>query len=235
MAKFFDLEKSRKLGFFKSFFPVIVLNIFLVGVIIILYLIFLIKLYTEISFSLWLGVVMVIPLFFIPVLLHRFGNNIADLWGLNALRKELEKLPDEYCVFQNIILPVSYVNLDFIVVGPTGIHTIGLKNNYLGRLYTWKDRLKFNAVDFSADILKKAGEEAYSLNNYIQKKTGEDIPISPMVVFPSSLVKVSFFLAPHRFAYVLNQSQLVKSILAFPLYPFKTERKVIEDVLKALL
>jgi hypothetical protein len=155
------------------------------------------------------------------------------LMGEDKIKKELQKLPDECSVFQDIKLPGINSNIDFVVLGPTGIFTIEVKSHH-GKIGFNGHELMLNGHEFKEkDILRQSMSEAMSLHNYLLNSLKADIFIHPVLAF-SNYVEINFGNnAIHNVA-VLGKSFLNQYISSQLQYSYPMPKKEIEDLFKNL-
>lgn len=114
--------------------------------------------------------------------------------GLNgelAVQRILLNLPDSYCVFANVVIPGKTFNIDFIVVGPTGIFSIEVKSH--------KGKISFDGVQllrygrkFEHNFLWQAKGEAKELHTFL-RNSGIEIPfVDPVLVFSNRFAFMHF-------------------------------------------
>lgn len=128
-----------------------------------------------------------------------------DIWY------ELKKLPKSYAVFHGI--KFEYGDVDFVVIGPTGIFTIEVKS--IWGLIT-RDKLHSVKI-FGKDIIKQVRGEAQSIYNLINKKMNLQIDwVNPILVFSSPWVSLKFWLNKVEGVQVVQKKLLNKAILDRP-------------------
>lgn len=118
--------------------------------------------------------------------------------GENAewqIKKILDELSDNYTVFQNVPIK-SHLDVDFILVGPTGVLAIEVKSHKGFNMYL-KD--KFIGQTFA---------EMMGLKEYL-KSSGVDIYIQAALVFTGAFVK---YYPPKKGVHVINKEYLLKLI-----------------------
>ncbi len=125
-------------------------------------------------------------------LLDRSDKFVDGRKGESAIWFELKRLSDEYSVFQDIHFNKQKFNVDFVVVGPTGIFTIEVKSHRNGEVNFNGQELTWNGVPFQEkDVLKQAKGEAFALSNYLKERASKGIFVQPVIVF-ASYVKIHF-------------------------------------------
>jgi len=102
--------------------------------------------------------------------------------GENSIYFTLKTLPDNFTVFQNVIIPDKNENIDFIVLGPTGLFTVEVKN-YNGEITFSKGALLHNGKPFEKDIVHQSTRQWQAINSYFKDKIGKDIFVQPIIVF----------------------------------------------------
>ena len=125
---------------------------------------------------------LVIVLIIIPlVLLLNFIGNKSLLKSFNYSQGKrgeeniwyvLKKLPNEYCVFQDI--KMSRGNVDFVVLGPTGLFVVEVKSHH-GEVEFDGQELTNNGKRFEKDFLKQAKGEALQISNFLKNNLQQDV------------------------------------------------------------
>ncbi|MDR3642480.1 MAG: nuclease-related domain-containing protein [Candidatus Doudnabacteria bacterium] len=157
------------------------------------------------------------------------GRFFQGLNGEDAVADELKKLPDAYSVYADVVVKPGQGNIDFVLVGPTGIFTIEVKShrgiiNFNGSELTRHGQL------LEKDFLRQAKSEALCLHNFLKEKLGVDIYIKPAIVF--SRARITFGLKPLENTYVIQKQWVQKLIASHPFYHFPKDRQQIEELLK---
>lgn len=161
---------------------------------------------------------------------HKARSFFSGLKGEHAIEIKLEKvLGDEYSVFRDVKLN-KFGNIDFVVVGPTGIFAIEVKNHG-GTIGFDKEQLTRNGALFEKDILDQIMNNALSIHDLLKKKFSADIFIKPVIVFSSPWAKLSFGLKKQKNVYVIGKSWLDKFFDSQSVYRFPIDRALIEDEL----
>ena len=154
--------------------------------------------------------------------------------GESAVGFELEKLPDDFYVFRSLIIENYGGNLDFVVLGPTGLFVLEVKS-HSGEIDFGGTELTINGHIFpEKDILKQAMHEALSLHEFLKTKSGKDFFIQPVIIF-SGHVKMSFGLKPINNVFVVGKSFLNELITSRPQNFSREQIFKIENELKGLV
>jgi hypothetical protein len=115
---------------------------------------------------------------------------------------ELEKFPDEYSIFQDVKLDSMNGNIDFVVIGPTGIFVIEVKSQ--------RGKVEFKR-EYEQKFLRQTMNEAMNLHNHLRQNIGKDYFVNPVLVF--SRASVRFGLTPVNKVYVIGKAFLKELIL----------------------
>lgn len=144
--------------------------------------------------------------------------------GEGAVWYTLKELPDEYIVFQDI-KDNRLGNIDFAVVGPTGIFAIEVKS--MGGF--------IRSSKYLSQALKQTRREAAVLKDLIKEKIGIDIWVEPVLVYSNKLARVRFGLHQIEKVYVVQKRWLNKVIYSNSSKPALTPEQIkkIEAVLGA--
>lgn len=142
----------------------------------------------------------------------------SGLIGESQIGIILTQLSPEYYVFQDVHIPGHKENIDYVVVGPTGIHAIEVKNNKgIGILGFNGHELTEHGKPFKSDFLRQTMREATSLNEYLIQNGLKDVFVNPILVFSHRTAKVTFGILPKKNVHVIGYKWLVKMITTEPL------------------
>ena len=141
--------------------------------------------------------------FYFPALNFKRG-----ITGERNVREELKKLPDEYSFYQDIKVPSMIGNIDFVVIGPTGLFTLEVKNKS-GKINFEGNNLTLNKQDDQKD-LRQAKKGAVSLHEFLEKKLNIKLGFNyPVLVFTGQ-IDIHFGLEPKDGVYIIQKSYLLK-------------------------
>ena len=146
--------------------------------------------------------------------------NISDNYyhgrkGEYAIFYELKKLSDDYLVFQDIKIPNGKGNIDFVVLGPTGIFTIEVKSHH-GRITFNGQDLLINNHQFEKNVLEQAILQSLNLHHFILGKSNRDCFINSILVFSNKYANMKFGIKPIKNVCVVQKGFLRKAILEKP-------------------
>ncbi|MDD3102115.1 MAG: nuclease-related domain-containing protein [Patescibacteria group bacterium] len=172
-------------------------------------------------------ILMTVPL----IILVNLGNKLDDFslkhnhisnqfyrgrWGEKDVLDELKKLPNEYTIFQDVQFPESRGNIDFVLIGPTGIFALEVKS-HIGFVGYHNDELTLNNWIFKEkNILKQAFSGAMQLHDYLKFKIGKDIFVNAALVFSHRLAKMRFGFNPVDNVFVVQKAFLLQLITQQP-------------------
>ena len=159
-------------------------------------------------------------------LMYKFRSGII---GEKLIGDELKKLDANYTVFQDLHVPGKKENIDFVVVGPTGIFAIEVKNHH-GKVGFNGDELTLNDKSLEKDFLRQTMREATSLHDYLVSSGVSNAFVTPIIVFSHRFAVVRFGIQPIKNVRVIQYRWLLKMITSEPRsYP---DQRVI-DVIKS--
>ena len=138
----------------------------------------------------------------------------------------LDELPDEFEVIPDLNL-TNRGNIDFVVVGPTGVWTLEVKS-HRGRMGFDGTRLTRNGFRMERDFLKQAQAEMYAVKECVEQELGETVFVKPVVVFASPGAHMQFGLRPLRGVQVIGVSWLIQ--LLTKEIPYLLSRERIEQI-----
>ncbi len=159
------------------------------------------------SYSLWYIVVfwLVFLFFFVK---NRTNSYVLGKEGENIVDDELSKLGSKYiCILKG--LDTDKGNIDKIVISPTGVWILEIKNHKGNIIYDGQMLLR-NNTPLEKNFLKQAYAEAIVLKNLIKSKLNLDIPVQPAVVFANKYAKVRLGLNKYKGVYVVQKEWLNK-------------------------
>jgi hypothetical protein len=152
------------------------------------------------------------------------------LKGEGAIFYELHSLHDSYAVFQNVYLPDRKWNIDFVVIGPTGIFTIEVKSEK-GKVDFVGNNVTINGnpqISFIHEVSREFGD----LHYYLKDQFNADIFINPLLVFSDKKVEVRLGIKPViGNIRVIGKSWLTKAITEPPPYSYPIPKEQIEEKL----
>lgn len=112
--------------------------------------------------------------------------------GEEEVYKELIRLPPEY-LFIADFHKNRKGNVDFVVIGPTGIYAIESKNTKNGTITLENDSIYINGSLFKdIDPLKQAYEESIQIQDYLKESLALALPVTPLLVFANPSVETTF-------------------------------------------
>jgi Nuclease-related domain len=162
---------------------------------------------------LFLGLILLL-IFVTPFLAGRFLRIDQGRYGERVILKILKSLPDEYTVFHSVQLPGRRSDIDFVVVGPTGIFAIEVKSH--------RNRRYFNLSKF----LQQAYGSGIKLKHYLEQHTHQKIWVNTLLVFSSERLQWHHA-GTYRNVYVLSKEDLL-SYISLPHQPFLDYEKVVK-------
>lgn len=155
----------------------------------------------------------------------------SGLIGESQIGIILRQLSPEYYVFQDFHIPGHKENIDFVVVGPTGIHAIEVKNDKaLGILGFNGDELTAYGKPLRSDYIRQTMSEATYLNKYLVDNGLQNVFVHPILVFSHRTAKVTFGILPKKNVHVIGYKWLIKMIATEPVT--YSDPKVIEVLKK---
>jgi hypothetical protein len=153
--------------------------------------------------------------------------------GETAIWKELHKLNNQYTVFEDLHLPEHEENIDFVVVGPTGVSFVEVKNHF-GKVSYNGQQLIRNGKLFESDFLKTALNQTMDLHNYLISSYKIDAFINPVIVFAHPFARVHFGNNLISYVRVIQRGWLINTISTSTEYTAPVNEKLIECLEKLL-
>jgi hypothetical protein len=183
----------------------------------------------------------VIFLLIIIKLANSFGNQRINSFfkakkgsdGEKDIANILKKMPDDFSVYWGLKFP-GHGDIDFTVVGPTGVFTIEVKSHSGQVGFTGQELMLNRRIFKEGNILHQAFGEAMIIHDYLLQETGKDIFVTPIIVFSSDKSFVHFGQNKINNVYVIKKDWLLEIINKQPKFDI-TELPAIEKVLATLL
>jgi len=112
--------------------------------------------------------------------------------GEEEVYKELVRLPGEFLFFSDFHKNRKG-NVDFVVIGPTGIYAIESKNTKKGVITLDNDNIYINGSLFKdIDPLKQAYDESIQIQEYLKESLSLSLPVTPVLVFANPGIEMTF-------------------------------------------
>lgn len=160
--------------------------------------------------------------------------------GEYAVRSVLDKLPKENFTWLPDVVIGKQGNIDFVIIGTTGVWTIEVKNHKAGKITLNEDgKLCRNGYPINSEseknVLSQAYREADSLQKYIRDTLEIFTPVHPVIVFANKKTVLHFGYKRQKEVYVIGITYLLnlilKSMIEEKLTPEK-RLKIKEDLWK---
>lgn len=142
--------------------------------------------------STWVSLIKTfLPFVLLSCLLFHYANLFkikavkfkAGMIGEELALRELLRLPNEYMIFRGIHLPKYRWDIDFIVVGPTGVHVVEVKNIKGTIEFDGKELLCNSKLLEGKSVIKQVRNEYHKLHEYLKEKLNEEVFIVATIVF----------------------------------------------------
>ena len=151
--------------------------------------------------------IILITLLLAALVIKRLKILDKGLDGETAVRIELEKLPSAFLHLNDF----NYNNkhsADIVVIGPTGVFTLEVKN-YKAREITFANGILLkDGHPMEKDVLKQAYGEATHLQTYLKETAQIFVPVHPIVVFTNRRTKIRLGKYPLKDVSVIGISWL---------------------------
>lgn len=186
----------------------------------------------------------VIAILFAPIFLvirkelnrwiYSYSSFRKGLKGAGAIWHELHNLPDTYDVYQHCKLPGRTDDIDFIVVGPTGVFVVEVKSHG-GKIEFNGDQLTKDGEYLEKDCLRQVEIQYQGLHDYLLQETSEDIFVHPILVFSNHWANVRFGIKKIRFIHIVKKKWLLKTIGQYQWYRYLEEKDAINAAINKLV
>jgi hypothetical protein len=138
----------------------------------------------------------------------RYRLFIQGAHGEFDISDEFQNLPNSYKVKSNVVLGQKG-DIDFLVIGPTGIWTVEVKS-HTGHISSDGQKLLINGFRFRKDFLKQAWAQAFAVRDRIQEHLGFQMAVQPVVVFSNPRAYMRFGTRPVGGVQVVGRAWLLK-------------------------
>lgn len=130
--------------------------------------------------------------------------------GEMGVRMTLRGLDDRFRVLGSVVIG-NKGDMDFVVIGPTGVWVIEVKS-HKGRIRVENNRLLRDNRPFDKDFLRQVWGASYALKDTLKKGIAKSLHIQPVVVFSSPYAKLGIEWNRADDAYVIGLDQLIPLI-----------------------
>jgi hypothetical protein len=144
-----------------------------------------------------------------------------------------DKLPPPFIVFEDVNIS-NKGNIDFVVIGPTGIFAIDVKS-YKGEILFNGKNLLINEKPFRKNILGQVKAEAFELNQYLKSKIEWDYFVKPVLVFSNHKSFMQFGFRPVDGVFVIKTPFLVELLTKGPRVLTAEAMTEIEERMKSVV
>ncbi len=155
-------------------------------------------------------VVVVILLKFLWSTVKEIQVRIQGAGGELSVKMKLRGLDDRFRVLGSVVIGHKG-DMDFIVVGPTGVWVIEVKS-HRGRIRIENNKLLRDNKPFDKNFLRQVWGATYALKDEMKKRTSMNLHIQPVVVFSSPYAKLGIEWNRADEAYVIGLDQLVRMV-----------------------
>lgn len=163
------------------------------------------------------GAALAIHIALVLVLLVFLRSTIRDIrvrmqgaGGELSVKMTLRGLDDRFRVLGSVVIGQKG-DMDFIVVGPTGVWVIEVKS-HKGRIRIEGGKLLRDNKIFDKDFIRQVWGASYALKDELKKRFPKALHIQPVVVFSSPYAKLGVELNRLDDSYVIGLDQLVRLI-----------------------
>lgn len=164
---------------------------------------------------------------------RKAGRFFRGWKGERHIKTILRELPDDWSVFEDVVLPGKRGDIDFVIVGPTGVYILEVKAHggvigYNGYALTVNGKM-FRDKDF----LRQTHGQLRRLKDFLYAKTGHSVYINAAVVFANDYATTHFGYEPLGGIYVLQKEFVLGLFHHFP-NQLNLPRTAIESALGAV-
>lgn len=157
----------------------------------------------------------------------------SGLKGEREISRVLGTLPHQYWIFQDKHL-YPYANIDFIVLGPTGIFIVEAKNDRGEISYENGRLIHNNHHPVHRDPINQVLAQTEDLQRFLLKETGHNFFIKHLIVYSRATVNINHNLPVRDHIYVLSKYHLNNFITSNSAYNFPIEISEVAELLRHL-
>jgi hypothetical protein len=188
------------------------------------------------------GIGAVILIFFLVIvseplvkyLKAKSGKFYSGWGGELEVRRVLKSLPDDFAVFQDLNFPGRRGNIDFAVVGPTGVFTLEVKSHKGSIGFNGRELLLNGRAFWEKNVLEQSFGHAIGLKNYLRQAAGQEVFVKPALVFSRGRVS-NFGFAPIRNVFVVGKDFLPDLLETQAAYHYPLPQNQVEQALSRLV
>ena len=184
-------------------------------------------------------------IFFVVFCLVLYGMVVAFKFAFNTdtflrggigetdIADELDKLPDNYSYFRGVKIKGTNYDVDFVVIGPTGVFAIDAKSHN-GKIEYSNGHLLKNGNKMEKNIIWQVKKEALFVHSLLLSELKFDIFVVPVIVFSSVWAELYFGFKKLNGVQVVKKPWLNKLIIERPLKSYPLDTRQLEDLLKTI-
>ncbi len=151
--------------------------------------------------------------------------------GERDIKRELQKLPDDYTIFQDVYIGKDKGNLDFVVVGPQGVFLVEVKSHGGAIAYDGYNLTRNGKNFIDKNFFRQVHGQTWALKNYLKGQTGREIYIHSVLVFSNKYATLNFGYQPVNNIYIIQKDFLLGLFRQFPAYRYPAGQSVVEQAL----
>jgi len=140
--------------------------------------------------------------------LYKFAKGIR---GEKNVYSILKSLPDDFIIWRDYKQKDWSTDIDFIIIGPTGIFSIEVKS-HKGEITMGTNVLLRNGKPFEKDILFQAKSGSILLTDFLRSRNIYLPEIQSIIVFSNKNIEIHFGLKPINGIFVIGAGWLVELI-----------------------
>ncbi len=182
----------------------------------------------NLNFGLTLEKFIILTIIFAPFFIYlknkakyhskEFNNYRKGSEGEDDTCKELMKLSDDYYIYEDLkLLNINGYkgNIDFVVIGPTGVFAIEVKNMRGNITFENNQLLKDQRpISIKKNFISQTIAEALQVREYLKKQINKDYFVFPVLVFSNRGAKMRFGYNTVNDIHILGRSFLNQFILS---------------------
>lgn len=156
------------------------------------------------------AVVIAVLIKFLLGVFSRIKVRMQGAGGELGVKLTLKGLDDRFRVLGSVVIG-NKGDIDFVVIGPTGVWVIEVKS-HKGRIRIENGRLLRDGKQFDKNFIRQVWGATYALKDELRGRFPKTLHMQPLVVFSSPYAKLGIEWNKTEDVYVVGLDQLVRLI-----------------------
>lgn len=131
--------------------------------------------------------------------------------GEDIVENSLRILSDEYTVIRSVIIPGAKSDIDFVVIGPSGIFVLEAKS-HSGSITFHDGWFYKNGIKVEKNFYTQTYSAKKHLEEYIQKTLGIKLSVIPYIVFSRASINICIQEKEYKGVSIMGSAEVVNNI-----------------------